>query len=53
MCFSGGFKVKSAAFTNILEDIIEGEEGECKLDESSVKLDLRRFEIKTLRLVVE
>lgn len=57
MIFSKGIKVKSAGYTNILEESISGDEGKCTLEQvdggSKVKLELGRFEIKTLCLVVE
>lgn len=54
---SADFKVKEAEWANVLEQTLEGDEGKCEVTESqgawSVALDMRSFEIRTLRLVVE
>jgi hypothetical protein len=49
--------VRKAEWADVLEQTLDGEEGKCEVTESggacTVALDMRSFEIRTLRLVVE
>ena len=53
---STGIKIKSAEWVNILEEPMPGNERECVFGHRDarveVKLNLRHFEIKTLKLVL-
>jgi hypothetical protein len=48
--------VKHAEWVNILEHVLDGQEGQVALSQDKdaivVKLDFRAFEIKTLKLVL-
>jgi len=51
-----GIKIKSAEWVNILEEPMPGDEAQCAFeeDDGTIKVDLnmRHFEIKTLKLVL-
>jgi hypothetical protein len=51
-----GIKIKTAEWVNILEEAMPGKEAECPFQEKegdvNVLLDLRHFEIKTLKIVL-
>ena len=56
LMISSGIRVKSAEWVNILEEPMSGDEATCAFEdkdgEIEFKLNMRHFEIKTLKLML-
>jgi len=53
---SSGIRIKSAEWVNILEEPMPGDEATCAFEDKDgkieVKLNMRHFEIKTLKMAL-